>query len=80
LYCRRSCRQRAFEQRRHAGDQAWSDARLIVLSERLAEHEDALDRVREVLDELRADVADGVDVDLLEVVERLGVALTIQDD
>jgi hypothetical protein len=80
MYCRRSCRQRAFEQRRHAGDQAWSDARMIVLSERLAEHEDALDRVREVLDELRADVADEVDVDLIEVVERLGVASTIQDD
>ncbi len=53
---------------------------MIVLSERLAEHEDALDRVREVLDELRADVADELDVDLLEVVDRLNVALTIQED
>jgi hypothetical protein len=57
-YCRRSCRQRAFEQRRHAGDQAWSDARLIVLSERLAAHEDALDRVQEVVDELRLELVD----------------------
>ena len=52
---------------------------MIVLSERLAEHEDALDRVQEVLDELRADVADEVDVDLLEVVDRLNAAVTIQD-
>jgi hypothetical protein len=52
---------------------------MIVLSERLAEHEDALDRVREVLDELRADVADELDVDLLEVVERLHDALAIPE-
>ncbi len=53
---------------------------MVVLSERLAEHEDVLDRVREVLDELRADVADELDVDLLEVVDRLHVALTIPDE
>lgn len=68
-YCRRSCRQRAFEQRRHAGDQAWSDARLIQQAERLAAHEDALDRVQEVLDELRSELLDDegvVDVGLVD--------------
>lgn len=74
-YCRRSCRQRAFEQRRHAGDQAWSDARLIVMSEQLAAQEDAVDRLGELLDELRADDADDVQLELSDVVERLERAL-----
>jgi hypothetical protein len=78
-YCRRSCRQRAFEQRRHAGDQAWSDARLIRMSEQLAAHEDAVDRVRELMDELRADVADDQDIDGEELLERLEQALGIEE-
>lgn len=78
-YCRRSCRQRAFELRRHAGDQAWSDARLIQMSEQLAAHEDALDRVRELADELRADVADEQQVDGQELLERLERALTLDE-
>lgn len=74
-YCRRSCRQRAFEQRRHIGDQAWSDARLIRMSEQLAEHEDVVDQVREVVAELRADVADDQQVDGQALLERLEAAL-----
>jgi hypothetical protein len=76
-YCRRSCRQRAFEMRCHAGDQAWSDARLIGLSERLAAHEDAVDRVREVIDEVRHEVADGREVDAEALLHRLEQALTL---
>lgn len=82
-YCRRSCRQRAFEQRRHAGDQAWSDARLIVLSERLAAHEDALDRVQEVVDELRLELLDDggvVDEELVEAaLERIERAAAAEE-
>jgi uncharacterized coiled-coil protein SlyX len=76
-YCRRSCRQRAFEQRRHIGDQAWSDARLIRMSEQLAEHEDIVDQVREVVAELRADVADDQQVDGQVLLERLEAALVV---
>jgi hypothetical protein len=76
-YCRRSCRQRAFELRRHAGDQAWSDARLIRMSEQLAAHEDALDRVRELIDELRADLADEQVVEPYDVLERLEAVLEL---
>lgn len=75
-YCRRSCRQRAFEMRRHAGDQAWSDARLIDLSERLAAHEDAADRVQELIDEVRHLVVDEREVDLDALLDRLEAALT----
>jgi hypothetical protein len=78
-YCRRSCRQRAFEQRRHAGDQAWSDARLIKMAEQLARHEDALDRVQELIEELRADAADDHPVDLDEVVQRLEAASALDE-
>lgn len=76
-YCRRSCRQRAFELRRHAGDQAWGDARLIRMSEQLAVHEDAIDRVRELMDEVRAAVVDEQPVDAEELLERLDAALEL---
>lgn len=74
-YCRRSCRQRAFEQRRHVGDQAWADARLVRMAAEVAAGEDRIDRVREVLDELMADVADGAEIDGARLVERLEEAL-----
>ncbi len=77
-YCRRSCRQRAFELRRHAGDQAWSDARLIRMSEQLAAHEDAADRVRELVEELRADLADDQPLDGHALLERLEHALELE--
>lgn len=76
-YCRRSCRQRAFEMRRHAGDQAWSETRLIELSERLAAHEDAADRVRELIDEMRHEVADEREIDAEALLHRLEQALTL---
>lgn len=62
-YCRRSCRQRAYERRRHQGDLAWGDARLVGLARELAELEDRLDRVRDLVDQLRFDVEDGRTVD-----------------
>jgi hypothetical protein len=79
-YCRRSCRQRAFEHRRHAGDQAWSDARLVELAERLARHEDAIDRVAGLLEQLRADLEAGVPVDAQRLVEHLGAALRLVEE
>jgi hypothetical protein len=47
------------------------------MSEQLAAHEDAIDRVRELVDELRADVADAQQVDGQELVERLEQALEV---
>jgi len=41
------------------------------MAEQLAAHEDAIDRVQELLDELRADDADDVQLDLSDIVERL---------
>ncbi len=41
----------------------------------IAEREDRIDRVREILDDLRADVADGRAVDGEELVERIEGAL-----
>lgn len=49
------------------------------MSEQLAAHEDALDRVRELADELRADVADEQQVDGQELLERLERALTLDE-
>lgn len=74
-YCRRSCRQRAFEQRRHQGDLAWSDDRLVVMARRLAEMEDHLDRLREVARELRDDVEDDVGLTPSDMVDRVERAL-----
>ncbi len=45
------------------------------MAEQLAAHEDAIDRVRELVEELCIDVGDGVHIELHEVVERLGSAL-----
>lgn len=74
-YCRRSCRQRAFEQRRHIGDLAWADSRLVRMAGEMAEREDRIDRLRDILDELRADLADGRTVDAEQLVERIDDAL-----
>lgn len=49
------------------------------MSEQLAAHEDAVDRVRELMDELRADVADDQDIDGEELLERLEQALGIEE-
>jgi hypothetical protein len=73
-YCRRSCRQRAYEQRRHQGDLAWGDARLVAMARELAELEDRLDRARDLVDQLRFDVEDGRAVDV-EVLDDLSKAL-----
>lgn len=62
-YCRRSCRQRAFEQRLHAGEQAWSDERLVTMARELATLEDRLDGVAAIVEELQRDVDDGVVLD-----------------
>jgi hypothetical protein len=45
------------------------------MSEQLARYEDAVDRVQELIDELRADEADERPVDLTQLIERLEVAV-----
>ena len=74
-YCRRSCRQRAFEARRHEGDLAWGDRRLVAMARELATLEDAIDRVRVAVDELRADVEDERPVDGRALLDHLDDAL-----
>jgi len=72
-YCRRSCRQRAFEARRHLGELGWGEVRIRRASRELAELEDLVDRVRGIVEELRADVEDDAQVDgprLLSNLER----------
>lgn len=76
-YCRRSCRQRAFEIRRHQEDQAWSDARLIRAARELATLEDRLDEIVQVVRELRAEVDDDPDADAAEILERLERGITL---
>ena len=74
-YCRRSCRQRAYERRRHQGDVAWGDARLVGMARELAELEDRMDRARDLVDQLRFDVEDGRPIDE-EVLGQLGEQLS----
>jgi hypothetical protein len=74
-YCRRSCRQRAFEQRRRVTEQSWGDDRVVRMSEELAAAGDRLAHVADVLDEVRIDLADEIDVPVHEVLERLAAAL-----
>ncbi len=45
------------------------------MADQLARHEDALDRVREVIEELRLELADDRRPDTDELVERLGAAV-----
>lgn len=74
-YCRRSCRQRAFEARRHAGDLEWSDARLTRLAADLAALEDQLDAVRHAVLELRGDLVDERDPGTEVALARIDAAL-----
>ncbi len=74
-YCRRSCRQRAFEQRRRDRELTWGEDRLIELVRRYEELGDRLATVDDVVREVRRDLDDGVQIDALEVVERLDSAL-----
>ncbi len=79
-YCRRSCRQRAYEQRRREGDESWNAARIVVLSKELADLEDVVDQLAEVLDELRATADDDAPVDAQQLVERLEAAFVRPSD
>ena len=79
-YCRRSCRQRAYEQRRHEGDQAWTEARVVALGLQLADLEDVVDQLVEVLEELRAMADDDAPVDAQQLVERLEAAFVRPSD
>ena len=75
IYCRRSCRQRAFEQRRRQSELSWGDERTSALIEISAQQSDRLAHVGDVLDELRADVDDQVSLDVTEALDRLEAAL-----
>jgi len=74
-YCRRSCRQRAFEQRRRSTELSWGDDRLAELIRQLEARGDRLAHVADVLDEVRRDLDDDVVLDVAEVLERLDAAL-----
>lgn len=74
-YCRRSCRQRAHELRRHDEAARWPIERYQDVAARLAEREDVLDRLDGVVDELRRDVEDGVVIDGSKLLRRLEAAL-----
>ena len=78
-YCRRSCRQRAYEQRRHEGDQSWTEARVVALGLQLADLEDVVDQLAEVLDELRANNDDGP-VEVAGLIERMESAFVRPSD
>lgn len=62
-YCRRSCRQRAFEARRRLDELTWGDDRLKELVRRLDDQHVLLASIRDVVDEMRRDVDDGRDWD-----------------
>lgn len=49
------------------------------MAEQLARHEDTVDRVREVLEDLRADLADEQPLDGFELLERLEAALEVEE-
>ena len=74
-YCRRSCRQRAFEARQHSDDLEWGADRLVRLSSELAALEDRVEAVRDVLVELHRDLDDGVDPGTAAALARLEAAL-----
>lgn len=75
IYCRRSCRQRAFEQRRRTMELSWGDDRTAQMIDRLEQQSDHLANVSDVVSELRVDLADGVDLSVVEVLERVEAAL-----
>lgn len=58
-YCRRSCRQRAFEERRRVEDLTWGEDRVRASIERRDDQLVALASVDDLLDEWRRDVEDG---------------------
>lgn len=58
MYCRRSCRQRAFEQRRSGEDHAWFADRVRELSALVAGLEDQRDLVGDLIETLGEDVED----------------------
>lgn len=59
-YCRRSCRQRAYEARRRATELGLGDDELVVTRNELADARDRLAEVQDALDAARTDLADGV--------------------
>lgn len=79
-YCRRSCRQRAYEQRRHEGDQSWNDARIVALGRQLADLEDVVDQLAEVLEEFRANLDDPGAFEPSALVERMESAFVRPSD
>jgi len=75
-YCRRSCRQRAFERRRRDRELAWGEDRVIELVQRHEELSDRVAMVEDVLKELRQDLGDGLELTAGEAIARLDSALS----
>ena len=74
-YCRRSCRQRAFERRRRDRELAWGEDRVLELVHRHEQLSDRVAMVEDVVNELRQDLGDGVELDVDEVIARIDSAL-----
>ncbi len=77
-YCRRSCRQRAFEARRRLQELTWGEGRLQELLRDRDEAAVAAQVLADVVGEMGADVADGRDWDATdreELVVRLASVL-----
>jgi hypothetical protein len=74
-YCRRSCRQRAFERRRRDRELAWGEDRVVELLQRHEELSDRVAMVEDVLEELRQDLGDGLEPSAHEVIARVESAL-----
>lgn len=58
-YCRRSCRQRAFEARQRTEEITWGDDRLKDAVARMDDLHVALTSIGDVVDEMTRDVEDG---------------------
>lgn len=58
-YCRRSCRQRAYEERHVVRDRAWLEGRITELARRVADLEDARASARDELDLVLDELTDG---------------------
>lgn len=64
-YCRRSCRQRAYEARRRAEELGLGDDELIVTRNELDDANDRLFEIRQLIAEASGDLDDGVRADVV---------------
>ena len=61
IYCRRSCRQRAYEARRRSDELGLGDDELVVTRNELDDANDRLFEIRQLIAEASRDLADNLD-------------------